>query len=236
MTHRAIELSPSVLARTAGALYLLIIVCGITAEAVIRSGLIVSADAAATAENILSSPPRFRLGFFLDSVMLLADAALAVIFYLLFRPVSKPLALGAAVFRLMQTAVISISLLAYYAVMLLLGGELYPEAFASEQLQAGAMLFLDLHAHGYDLGLIFFGVSNLLLGTLVIRSGFLPALLGYGLLAAAVVYLGGSYTRFLLPRYAPLTEPFYLIPLAAELAFGLWLLFKGVRSSPVSGS
>lgn len=59
-------------ARTAGGLYLIIIVCGIFGEAFVRSSLVVPGDASATAGNILASPSLFRLGFVADSVMLLA--------------------------------------------------------------------------------------------------------------------------------------------------------------------
>ena len=57
--------------------------------------------------------------------------------------------------------------------------------------------------------------------------------IGYGLIAGGLVYLVGSVTRFVAPRYLSTLEPAYAIPLIAELAFCLWLLFHGVRP-PVS--
>jgi hypothetical protein len=42
---------------------------------------------------------------------------------------------------------------------------------------------------------------------------------------ASLVYLVGGYTRYLAVDYLPLVEPAYLVPLMAELAFCLWLLF-----------
>ncbi|MBE9542421.1 MAG: DUF4386 domain-containing protein, partial [Proteobacteria bacterium] len=91
-------------------------------------------------------------------------------------------------------------------------------------------LFLDLHSHGYDLGLIFFGLSSLILGFLVVKSDYFPGIFGYGLMAAAVVYLAGSFSLFLFPEYSPFIEPIYIVPLVAELSFCLWLLVKGVRA------
>jgi hypothetical protein len=163
--------------------------------------------------------------------MLLSDVAIAVLFYALLKPVSKTLALTAAAFRLTQAAVLGFNLLNYYAPMLLLGGAQYTNAFEPGQLNAMVMLFLDMHSHGYDLGLLFFGISMLILGRLVVRSGFLPRILGYGLIAAAVVYLAGSLTRFLLPGYSSYVAPVYIVCLIAELAFCLWLLVKGIRHS-----
>jgi hypothetical protein len=76
---------------------------------------------------------------------------------------------------------------------------------------------------------LFFGLSSLTLGYLVVKSTFFPRVLGYGLMAAAVVYLVGSFMRFLLPGYASLIAPVYVVPLVAELAFCLWLLVKGMN-------
>lgn len=222
-------LTPTRQARLAGVLYLALIICGIGSEVFVRSSLIVSGDAAATAGNILGAGTLFRAGFAADVIMLFCDVALAVLLYRLFRPVSPTLSLTAAAFRLMQAAILGFNLLNYHAALLLLGGAGYATSFEPTQLHALASFFLDLHGHGYDLGLLFFGVSNLILGYLIVRSGYLPRLFGYALQAAAVVYLAGSFTRFLAPESLPLVQPAYVIPLLAELGFCLWLLIRGVR-------
>lgn len=229
MTIRDIETSPLIYAKVAGVLYLTIIICGIFSEVFIRSNLIVDGDATATATNILASPSLFRIGFVADSLMLLSDVAIAILFYVLLKPVSKTLALMAAAFRLTQAAILGFNLLNYYAALLFLNGTEYIATFKAEQLNTLAMLFLDMHSHGYDLGLLFFGLSSLILGYLVIKSDYFPGILGYGLTAAAVVYLTGSFTRFLFPDYVSLIEPVYIVPLIAELSFCFWLLVKGLR-------
>jgi len=169
------------------------------------------------------------MGFVADSIMLLADVAIALVLYILLKPVNRILSLTAAAFRLMQAAILGLNLLNYYAALLLLTGAGYIATFEGKELNLLAMFFLNLHSHGYDLGLIFFGVSNLILGYLVIKSKYIPAILGFGLIGAALVYLSGSYTRFLFPSYVSFMEPVYIIPLIAELSFCLWLLVKGVR-------
>jgi len=220
---------PITYAKYAGLLYFIIIVFGISSEVFIRSSLIVTGDANATASNILASQSLFRIGFVFDSIMLLADVAIAIVFYILLRPVSKILSLTAAAFRLMQAAILGFNLLNYYVALLLLSGTGYVAALQDEDLNSLAMFFLDMHSHGYDLGLIFFAASNLILGYLVIKSRYFPVFLGYGLIGAALVYLVGSYARFVFPNYVSLIEPMYIIPLIAELSFCLWLLVKGVK-------
>lgn len=218
-----------VYAKIAGVLYLIIIVFGIFSEVFVRSSLIEAGDAAETATNILSATSFFRTGFVSDVIMVLSDVAIAVIFYQLFKPVSSTLSLMAAVFRLIQAAILGVNLLNYYAAILILTNTGETAPIVAEQSNSLALFYLNLHSHGYDLGLIFFGLSNLILGYLVIKSGYFPGILGYGLQAAAVVYLVGSFTLFLLPHYASLIQPIYIIPLLAEVSFCFWLLIAGVN-------
>jgi len=215
-------------ARTAGILYLIIIVCGLFSEIFVRQSLIVAGDPTATAGNILASIGLFRIGFAADSIMLLADVAIAVLFYVVFRPVSQTLSLMAAAFRLTQASVLGFNLLNYHQALLVLDGSGYMGVFTTGQLNSLAMMFLDSHSHGYDLGLLFFGLSTIVLGYLVLRSGNFPRLLGFGLIAAGLVYLTGSYVRFLAPDYVSLVAPAYLVPVLAEVSFCVWLLAKGV--------
>lgn len=232
MIERGVDTSLKTYAKVAGALYLLIIVLGISSELFIRASLVVTGDAGATAANILASPALFRAGFAADAIMLLCDVAIAVLFYQLLKPVSKTLALMAAAFRLTQAAVLGFNLLNYYAPMLLLSEAGYLNGFSSGQVYGLVSLFLELHSHGYDLGLLFFGLSNIVLGYLVIKSDGFPVISGYGLQAAGIVYLAGGFVRFLLPEYSSLVEPAYIVPFIAELSFCMWLLVKGIKVGP----
>jgi hypothetical protein len=132
-------------------------------------------------------------------------------------------------FRLTQTAVIALNLLHYHAAMLLLSGSGYSETLGASQLNALTSFFLDLHAHGYDLGLILFGLHCVLLGYLIFRSRYMPKVLGGLVVAAGFVYLIGSYTRFLAPGLVAAVSPIYIVAIVSELALCLWLLVKGVN-------
>jgi hypothetical protein len=223
------ETSPQLYARVGGVLYLIIIVLGLFGEMYVRSGLVVPGDPAATASKITAAPGLFRVGFLADSIMFLSDVALAVLLYVLLKPVSKVVALAALCFRLAQTAVLALNLLHYHAAMLLLTGSGYSSAFTSEQLNALMSFFLDLHGHGYDLGLLLFGLHCLLLGYLVFKSRYLPRILGVLLVAAAFTYLIGSYARFLFPDYVGAVAPIYVVAIISEVSLCLWLLIKGVN-------
>jgi hypothetical protein len=151
--------------------------------------------------------------------------------YVLLRKASKTGALASAGFRLTGTAIYGVNLLNYFAALLLLGGAEYLNGLDSGQLNSLAMLFLDIHRHGYDLGLFFFGVHCLFLGYLLYRSGLFPGILGVLMYLAGVGYVLGSFTLFLFPSLSGAIAPVYIAPLVGELALCLYLLIKGARAS-----
>jgi hypothetical protein len=92
------EVSPRSMARMTGALYLITLVAGIVAEAFISQRLVVAGDAAATATNILANESLYLAGFTIYLVEMAAQIAMTVLFYFLLKPVSRSLAVLAAVF------------------------------------------------------------------------------------------------------------------------------------------
>jgi hypothetical protein len=130
----------------------------------------------------------------------------------MFRSVSAGLALTAFVFRLLQSGLIAAGLMNLQAALLVSDVDL-------------VLSFITLHAYGYDLGLFFFTVNCLLTAQLMIRSAWVPRILGLGIGLSGLVYLTGSLLRFAAPELQALVAPAYLLPLIAETAFCLWLLF-----------
>jgi len=217
------------LARTAGILYLVIILLGLFSEVFVRSGLVVQGDPAATARNLSDSEFLFRLGFVGDLIVFLCDVVVAVLLYVLLRPVNKTVSMVTAALRLTGTAIYGVNLLNHFAALLLLDGREYLGVFHPGQLQALALFFLDLHGHGYDLGLVFFGFHCLGLGYLFLKSNLFPRSLGILMILAFIGYIVGSGTLFLFPGAAELVAPVYLGPLVGETALCLWLIFRGGR-------
>jgi hypothetical protein len=221
------------LARIAGLLYLVIIISGIFAQFFVRMGLVVPGDAATTASNIIASEGLFRLGIAADLIMIIADVALALVFYMLFKPVSNALSLLAAFFRLAQATVLGVNLLNLFFTLQFLSGAGYLDVLSPDQQKALSMLFLEAHGTGYAIGLVFFGINLFILGYLVLKSGYMPRILGILLLAAAVGYIIDTFARTLLLNYEIYQPIFDLVvftpAVIAELAMALWLLFKGVK-------
>jgi hypothetical protein len=208
-------------AQLAGLLYLVIILTGLGAELGLREPMIDLSDADATAAAILSAPGRFRLAIAADLVMALSDAGLAILLYLIFRAMAPGLALSAMVFRLIETVLIAASLMALLTAWLVLS-----RAEGLADAPKLALVFLDLHAHGYDLGLVFFGVNSLIMGLLVWRSGLFGKAFGAGIAIAGLVYLIGSGLRFFVPEWSTVFAPAYGLTILAETAFCLRLLLQ----------
>ncbi len=215
--------------RLAGLLYALIILAGLGAELGIRAQLVLPGDPAGTTAAILGAPGRFRLGIAADILMAVCDAGLAILLYLMFRRVAPALALAAMVFRLLQTALIAANLMAMQTGLLLLTDAPGLSRAAAEPL---ALVLFEAHAHGYDLGLIFFGICSLMTGALVWRSGVFARAFGAGLAAAGCVYLIGSGLRFLQPDLVSAFAPAYGVAVIAETAFCARLLLQRPAKAP----
>jgi Domain of unknown function (DUF4386) len=228
--NSTIERSPQLYARVAGVFYLAIIVLGLFGEVFVRGALVVSGDAAATANNIFSSPLLWRAGIVGDLMMHVCDIPVIVIFYLLLRPVSASLALFAAFINLIQTAVLVANKLNLLVPLFLLEDTRYLKAFSPEQLHGLSALAINAHGHGFGIGLIFFGFGCLATGYLIFKSGYFPKILGVLMFVAGLSYLINSFALLLVPSFAALIFPGALVPaFVGELSLTLWLIVKGVN-------
>jgi len=214
--------------RLAGLCYLAIIALGLFSEVFVRGTLVVAGDAAATARHIAAQPQLWRLGLAADLLMQVLDVPVIVVLWRLLRPVNETLALTATGLNLVQTTVLVANRVQLLAALDLLTGTAMQEAFLPGQRDALAMLAVGLHGQGFGIGLVFFGVACVIRGALVIASGVVPRLLGWGLAAAGLAYLLNSFALLLAPAFARLLFPAVMLPvLVGELAFALWLALSG---------
>jgi len=216
--------SPRPNVRTTGGVYLLYFLTVISADFFVK-GLVVSGDAVATANNILAHESLFRAGFAINLVATALYVAMTALFYELFKPVNKSLSLLAAFVGLVGCAIQAVSYVCYLAPFVLLGRAQYLSVFTVEQLQALVLMLLKLRSQAEQIGLVFFGFFDFLIGYLILRSSFLPRILG-GFMALA----GLGWLVFLSPPLATHLSH-YILPLGflAELLLMLWLLVKGVN-------
>jgi Domain of unknown function (DUF4386) len=142
----------------------------------------------------LHGPKLAIYGEALDVVSIACYAAVTLLFYVMFKPVNKSLALLATLFGLAGCATQALS-----------NFHLVSSSFSP---------------------LMFFGPFNILIGYLIIRSRFLPRILG-----ALMVFSGVGWLVFLVPS---LPSYFSLcieaLGITAEGLLMLWLLVFGVSS------
>lgn len=216
------------MAKIAAGLYLLITVLAIYTHFYVPGELIVAGDATLTAKNIASNQGLFRGGIFSELLILLSEIVLTIILYVIFKPVSKTLSLIAAVSRLAMTTIHGFNVLNNIFVLILLSGVGYLSVFEPDELNALVMFFLDGYTYGFGLGIVFLGLHAILLGYLIYVSGYFPKVLGVLFMLASLGYFIDSFSLLLLPNYVP-GQAFIAIPIAlAEIAFPVWLLFKGI--------
>jgi hypothetical protein len=195
-------------------------------EFYVPSRLVVSGDATATANNIVAFDSLFRLGFASYLVEAVCDIALSLIMYVLLRPVRKDLALLAAFFGLVSTAVFAGAELFFFGASFILGGADYLKTFSPDQLNTLGLLSLKFYGYGAGVFMVFYGVATVLRGYLIYRSDYLPKFIGVLLALAGFGFIIKNFVMVLAPAYP---SDFFLLPMPlAALSLTLWLLLKGV--------
>jgi hypothetical protein len=116
-----------------------------------------------------------------------------------------------------------------FAVLPLLDGAEYLAAFEPSQLDAAAVFFLDMHQLGIVIVEIFWGLWLLPLGLLIIKSEFIPKMLGIFLIIACCGYVVWAVSRLLFPDFAILIAPVTSIAKFGELPIIFWLLIMGIK-------
>jgi hypothetical protein len=212
----------------AGFLYLMMIVTLIFSS-VVRSKLIVFGDATATANTIMASEWLFRIGFVSELLSAVFFLLAAWALYVLLKLVNKYLAFLFVLLNLGGVAIQCMNTLNLFVALLLLSGADYLKVFQANQLQALAMIFLNVYKNGFMIAQVFYGAWLFPLGYLVFKSGFLPRILGIMLIIDGFGVLIWFFQFFLFPGYEGITYPGLVASFIAEFSLSLWLLIMGVK-------
>lgn len=215
-------------ARIAGGLWLIVVAAGGFAQFVTQS-LYVSMNPAATAVKLIASESQFRTAFVASFVAGVCYVGVTLILYELLKPVSRTLALLAGVLGITGSAVgFAVSVVQLGALVLLKAD--YFTAFTLDQRQSLAFASLLMNRQGFPVAMVLFGLQCLTVGYLVVRSTFLPRLLGVLLAIGGSGYVIGSFVSFVSPEAGTRLFPIMFRPgFIGELLLCLWLLAKGVN-------
>jgi hypothetical protein len=215
--------------RFAGLLYVLMSIVGFFAMAYVPSKLIVHGNAAATANNISASETLFRLGIAGELIGQAGFIFVALALYDLLKGVSRRRASLMVTLIVVSIPIAFLNELNSIAALVLVRGADFLTVFEKPQRDALAMLFLNLHGHGFGVAEIFWGLWLFPLGLLVYRSRFLPRFLGVWLVFAGFAWVILSLTGLLLPQYQDKVDAYSQPALFGEIALMLWLVIKGAK-------
>ncbi len=222
------EMSSQLLARTTGGLYVVLVVLGMLGPLTLES-MLVSGDAAATAENIVETGTRFELSLVAWVVIVAVDVAISVTLYLILAPAGRALALVTAAFRLVYSAALGALLaLVFVADLLLTDGT---------GRESEALFALETFSAGFLAALVFFGIHLVLLGVLFFRARYIPPALAVLLVAAGIGYVVDSLASLLVEGYGGVLAAVLLTPaVLGEVGLTLWLLVRGIAAPGLRGA
>jgi hypothetical protein len=223
-------------ARIAGAWYLSLVLTAPFSLIYVPNTVIVRGNATATANNVLAHETLFRLGIVADLLASVTFMFVVLALYRLLRDVNTTRAAQMVALAMVSVAVGFMNVLNNIAALILFRGADFLTVFAKPQRDALGMLFIRLHGQGIVINEIFWGLWLLPFELLVMRSGFLPRILGVLLIVNCFAYVALSLTALLVPDYLGLVSRCAFPAQLGELWIMLWLLIKGAKVTPAAGA
>ncbi len=218
-------------ARLAGLLLLLGAATSSFTLLYVRSRLIVFGDAAATVNNIIACESLFRAGIATSILGQIFSLFFGLTIFRLFKNFNQTLAMALLISLLVGVAVGTINSFNNLAALTLVTNADYVRAFQPEQLDALAMTFLRVNNYGVGLVEMFTSLYLFSLGLLIIKSGYLPRILGILLMIGACAFQVNTFTKILVPLFYPglITQMTMFLNAFGPLGTMLWLIIKGVK-------
>ncbi len=238
MTTATAQLPPRTTAKIVAYGYLVIFGLAIFANFFVLERLIEPDDASAAAGSIADSQTLFRFALVAFLVVFVIDIVIAWALYIFFRATNAEVSLLAAWFRVTHAILMGAAVVFLFIVAELVGDSDISAAFPGAQLDAQVGLLLEGFTTLWLIGLAAFGIHLALLGFLVAKAAGVPKVLGALLTLAGAVYVIDTVGHGLLANYADYADVFLVIvavpSVIGELAFAIWLLLKGGKTSAPS--
>lgn len=165
----------------------------------------------------------FSGAIFIHFLTVVCDVTAAWALYNFLKPVHKDLSLLAAWFRLAYAAFNIAALMNLVKVVSMVNVSNGSDAGPNYN---SVLFYLESFNLGWRFGLVFFGLYLILLGYLVVRSAYVPKIIGILLVIAGAGYLFDDLKYFF---YSNFDTGFLWFTFFGELVFMFWLLIKGSR-------
>ena len=236
MTIDRIENSQRTAAKVAGWSGLLTFAIVVFGNYVLLNPLVVSGNAAATAQNIVAHQIQLRITVVCFLTYTLGVVVLLTALYVIFKPINPGLALAGALFRFVFALLWLLAPLNLLGALRLLSDANYLQVFEPDRLQALARLHLGANFDDYYVGLPFFGLAATVCAWLWLKSNYIPKGLAIFGVISSVWCVICAFVFLIFPHFNKIVNDYLFdSPMAIfELILSFWLLFKGLK--PVESS
>jgi hypothetical protein len=231
MTITKIDNAQRTAAKVAGWSGLITFAIVVFGNYVLLNPVVVAGDAAATARNVMAHQTQLRVTVVCFLTYSLGVVVLLAALYVILKPVNHGLALVGALFRLVFALLWLLSTLNLLAMLRLLSGANYLQAFEPDRLQALARVHLGATFDDYYVGLPFFGLAATICAWLWLKSHYIPKGLAiFGLISSAWCVFC-AFVFLIFPHFNKVVNDYLFdTPMALfELMLSFWLLFKGLK-------
>src|SRR5262245_30413247 len=151
---------------------------------------------ARTAANFVAQEQLYRWGFAASVVVCVCNLPMGFILVELLKMVNAPLAKLALLFITASATLEAVNLSNYIEPLFAFTLPEYRNAFTAAELQALARGPIRMWSYLFSVSLVFFGVYCVLIGILVFRSKFFPAILGVLVGVAGATYWVNAFRLF----------------------------------------
>src|SRR5437764_11694747 len=230
MTISTIDNSQRTAAKVAGLSGLLTFAIVVFGNYVLLNPLVVSGNAAATAQTIAAHQTQLRVAVVCFLTYSLGVVVLLTALYVILKPINPGLALVGALFRLVFALLWLFAPLNLLGALRLLSNANYLQVFEPDRLQALARLHLGANFDAYYVGLPFFGLAATICAWLWFKSNYIPKGLAIvGVISSAWCVLC-AFIFLVFPHFNEIVNDWWFdFPMDLfELAVSFWLLFKGL--------
>lgn len=216
-------------ARMVGLIYLALTLTAPFRLIYIPTALFVHGDPAATAVNIASHELLFRLGIFGDLVTGVISLLLTFSLYHFFKDVDKKLAALMFVLGFMDTPLYFFNTLNDVGALLAVNGADFLTGFSQVQREGLMALFLRMHGEAISCAEMFWGLWLFPLALLILKSRFVPRVLGYWLILNGLAYLALCVSGVVFPAFEDGISQIAFPLQLGEVAFVLWMVVMGAK-------
>lgn len=219
-----IQMSLRKAALVAGGVTIIMILLAPIAELYAYPKLVIPGNASETVKNIIAHQSLFAAMLMAYAITFIGDIIAAWALFVLLKPVNLSLSALAAIFRLIFSVIALVSLLDLVNAFRLAINPEYLKIFRLNELQAQIIFSLNAFRYGFHFGLILFGIYLGLLGYLVLRSKYIPPIMGLLLIISGLGYFISSIQPYLFPNFS---LNFAVYTFLGEVIFTFWLIIKG---------